>query len=146
MKLTKACLYIKTFKNKKELILSDEIFPQLESYSPYQNKNFWEKWIEDDMTEEDLQIYNTLKNNKEEKNIKKNKNYKSYLKHSYEIIDKLFGIMIKLKLSNFFIYSTYSELSREYIFNDEQFDQLMKDMINGLQLYQKLSRNNSIIH
>ena len=146
MKLTKSCFYIKSFINKKETLLSDIIFSQLENYSPYQNKTFWQKWIEDEMTPEDLQIYNLLKKNREDNDIKNNKNYKMYLKHSYEIIDKLFGIMIKLKVSNFFIYSTYSELSREYIINEEQFDNLMKEMINGLELYQKLSRNNSIKH
>ena len=146
MKLTKSCFYIKSFINKKETLLSDIIFSQLENYSPYQNKTFWQKWIEDEMTPEDLQIYNVLKKNREDNDIKNNKNYKMYLKHSYEIIDKLFGIMIKLKVSNFFIYSTYSELSREYIINEEQFDNLMKEMINGLELYQKLSRNNSIKH
>ena len=146
MKLTKSCFYIKSFINKKETLLSDIIFSQLENYSPYQNKTFWQKWIEDEMTPEDLQIYDLLKKNREDNDIKNNKNYKMYLKHSYEIIDKLFGIMIKLKVSNFFIYSTYSELSREYIINEEQFDNLMKEMINGLELYQKLSRNNSIKH
>ena len=146
MKLTKSCFYIKSFINKKETLLSDIIFSQLENYSPYQNKTFWQKWIEDEMTPEDLQIYSVLKKNREDNDIKNNKNYKMYLKHSYEIIDKLFGIMIKLKVSNFFIYSTYSELSREYIINEEQFDNLMKEMINGLELYQKLSRNNSIKH
>ena len=50
--------------------------------------------------------------------------------------------MIKLKLSNFFIYSTYSELSREYIFDDDQFGKIKREMINGLEYYQKLSKNN----
>jgi len=141
LKLTKACLYIKTTKNKKEVSLSDEIFSQLEDYSLYKNKIFWQMWIEDDMTEDEIDIYNKLKS-KGEESIKNDENYKIYLKNSYEIVDKLFGIMIKLKLSNFFIYSTYSELSREYIFDDDQFGKLMREMINGLEYYQKLSKNN----
>jgi hypothetical protein len=141
LKLTKACLYIKTTKNKKEVSLSDEIFSQLEDYALYKNKIFWQMWIEDDMTEDEIDIYNKLKS-KGEESIKNSENYKTYLKNSYEIVDKLFGIMIKLKLSNFFIYSTYSELSREYIFDDDQFGKLMREMINGLEYYQKLSKNN----
>ena len=140
LKLTKACLYIKTTKNKKEVSLSDEIFSQLEDYALYKNKNFWQMWIEDDMTEDEIDIYNKLKS--KEESIKSDEKYKIYLKNSYEIVDKLFGIMIKLKLSNFFIYSTYSELSREYIFDDDQFGKLMREMINGLEYYQKLSKNN----
>ncbi len=140
LKLTKACLYIKTSKNKKEVSLSDEIFSQLEDYALYKNKIFWQMWIEDDMTEDEIDIYNKLKS--KEESIKSDEKYKIYLKNSYEIVDKLFGIMIKLKLSNFFIYSTYSELSREYIFDDDQFGKLMREMINGLEYYQKLSKNN----
>ena len=61
------------------------------------------------------------------------------MKHSYDIIDKLSSIMIKMELSNSFIYTIITELIREYIFNDAIFDQLMKDMINELQFYKKLS-------
>ena len=141
MKLTKACLYIKTIKNKKEVSLSDEIFPKLEDYSLYKNKAFWQMWIEDEMTDDEIEIYKILKS-KGEDSIKDNEKYKLYKINSYKIVDNLFGIMIKLKLSNFFIYSTYSELSREYIFDDDQFGKLMKEMINGLEYYQKLSKNN----
>ena len=141
LKLTKACLYIKTTKNKKEVSLSDEIFSQLEDYSLYKNKIFWQIWIEDDLTEDEIDIYNKLKS-KGEDSVKNSENYKIYLKNSYEIVDKLFGIMIKLKLSNFFIYLTYSELSREYIFDDDQFGKIKREMINGLEYYQKLSKNN----
>ena len=141
LKLTKACLYIKTIKNKKEVSLSDEIFSKLEDYSLYKNKTFWQMWIEDEMTDDEIEIYKILKS-KGEDSIKDNEKYKLYKINSYKIVDNLFGIMIKLKLSNFFIYSTYSELSREYIFDDDQFGKLMKEMINGLEYYQKLSKNN----
>ena len=140
LKLTKACLFIKTIKNKKEISLSDEVFSKLEDYSIYKNKIFWQKWIEDEMTEDEVDIYKVLKKGNAGNDIKNNDKYKLYTNHSFEIIDKLFGIMIKLKLPNFFIYSTYSELSREYIFEEELFDKLIKEMINGLEYYQKLSK------
>ena len=139
IKLTKACLYIKTIKNKKEVSLSDEIFSQLEDYSLYKNKLFWQNWIEDELSTDEINIYQILKLNGDE-SIKNDRRYILYMKNSYRIIDKLFGVMVKLKLSNFFIYSTYSELSREYIFDDEQFGKLMKEMIKGLEYYQKLSK------
>ena len=140
IKLTKACLYIKTVKNKKEISLSDEIFSQLEDYSLYNNKKFWEKWIEDEMTKEEINIYRNLKKSNKENDMKNDDNYKSYSEHTFQIIDQLFGIMMKLKLSNMFIYSIYSELCGEYIFDDKQFNKLIKEMINGLEYYQKLSK------
>ena len=135
LKLTKACLYIKTMKNKKEVSLSDEIFSQLEEYSLYKNRKFWEIWIEDEFNDDELKIYHTLKSNSGESH-QNNEKYHLYNKKSYEIIDKLLGIMIELKLPNFLIYSTFSELCREYILDKEQFSKLMKEMI----YYQKLSK------
>ena len=143
MKLTKTCLYIKTVKNKKEILLSDDLFFGLDNYSLFTKKQFWIIWIEDDMTESDIEIYHLIKQSKEkEENYiidEEDENYQLYMKHSYDIIDKLSSIMIKMELSNSFIYTTITELIREYIFNDEIFDQLMKDMINELQFYKKLS-------
>ena len=142
LKLTKACFYIKTIKNKKEILLCDEIFLALDDYSLYIKKEFWQKWIEDEMTKDEIEIYKKLKNSSDE-NIKNTENYKLYSKHSYEIIDKLFGVMMKLRLSNYFIYSNYSDLSREYIFEYELLDKLIKEMIIGLQYYQKLLKHNT---
>lgn len=62
LKLTKACFYIKTIKNKKEILLCDEIFLALDDYSLYIKKEFWQKWIEDEMTKEEIEIYKKLKN------------------------------------------------------------------------------------
>ena len=62
IKLTKACLFIKTVKNKKEILLSDDLFPSLENYSLFTKKIFWVKWIEDDMTESDNEILKAVKN------------------------------------------------------------------------------------
>ena len=140
IKLTKACLFIKTIKNKKEISLSEEIFSQLEDYSLYKNKTFWQKWIEEEMTEDEIEIYKELKKGNKGNDIMNSEKYKSYSNHSFEIIDKLFDIMIKLKLPNQFIYYTYSELSRKYIFDEKLFDKLIKEMINGLEYYQKQSK------
>ena len=66
-------------------------------------------------------------------------NYKLYLKHSYEIIYGIPSTMMKMGVQFYFIYLTVTELIQEYIFNDEHFDQLMKELINELQFYKKLA-------
>ena len=143
MKLAKTCLFIKTIKNKKEILLSDDLFFGLDNYSLFTKKQFWIIWIEDDMTESDIEIYKLIKQARKDDLClnfdEDNENYNLYLKHSYDIIDKLSSTMIKMKLSNSFIYSTITDIIREYIVNDEIFDQLMKDLINELQFYKKLS-------
>ena len=60
MKLTKTCLYIKTIINKKEILLSDDLFFGLDNYSLFTKKQFWIIWIEDDMTENDIKIYHLI--------------------------------------------------------------------------------------
>ena len=92
------------------------------------------------MTKEEINIYKNLKKSNKEIDIKNDDNFISYSEHTFQIIDQLFGIMIKLKLSNIFIYSVYSELCGEYIFDDKLFNRLIKEMINGLEYYQKLSK------
>ena len=135
--LTKACLYITTIKNKKEVSLSDEIFSQLEDYSLYNKKIFWEIWIKDEMTSNDIEIYKIKKNDKDNC-LKDDKNYQIYLKDSFEIFVKILDIMINLKLSNFSIYSMYSDLIQEFIFDTEQIDKLMKQMIELLAKYKMM--------
>ena len=139
--LLKTCLYIKTTKNKKEYLLSDDLFPRLEHYSLFTKKIFWKIWIEDDMTESDIEIFKLAKKSKTENNLidKNSDNYKSYLRHSYKVMDGLASIMIKMKLTNTFIYLTFTELSKEYIINDDLFNQLMQEFINELYFYKKLS-------
>ena len=85
------------------------------------------------MTKEEINIYKNLKKSNKEIDIKNDDNFISYSEHTFQIIDQLFGIMIKLKLSNIFIYSVYSELCGEYIFDDKLFNRLIKEMINGLE-------------
>ena len=139
LKLTKACLYIKNIKNKKEILLSDVLFSRLENYSLFTKKIFWIKWIEDEMTDSDIQIYKIYKKDPSSVDKDNDNNYKLYLKHSYEIIYGIPSIMMRMGLQFYFIYLTVSELIQEYIFNDEHFDQLMKELINELQFYKKLA-------
>ena len=92
IKLLKASLFIKTIKNKKEYILSDELFVKLEKYSLFVNYNFWERWVEDDMTESDIEILNLHKKAKEENGEyyyidEESEKYQSYIKHSSDIIE-----------------------------------------------------------
>ena len=139
LNLTKACLYIKNIKNKKEILLSDDLFSRLENYSLFTKKIFWIKWIEDEMTENDIQIYKLYKRDPSSVDKDNDNNYKLYLKHSYEIIYGIPSTMMKMGLQFYFIYLTVTELIQEYIFNDEHFDQLMKELINELQFYKKLA-------
>ena len=141
MRLTKICIYIKMIENKKEVLLSDILFYVLEDYSLYKKKKFWTIWIEDDMTDSDIEIFRLLKlSKKKDINIdEENEKCKLYTKHSYDILSGLCTIMIKMKLSNSFIYSTITELIQEYVFDDKIFNKLMKEMIDELQFYQKLS-------
>lgn len=134
VKLLKICLYIKTNNNKEEIILSDILFSRLENYQIFKETLFWKKWIEDDMTEIDIEIFKMIEKSKKE-NIyidEENEDYKLYNEHSFEIIDKLTSIMLKMKLETSFIYSMITELSKEYIINDDKFSLLMKDLINEL--------------
>ena len=139
LKLTKACLYIKNIKNKKEILLSDDLFSRLENYSLFTKKVFWIKWIEDELNESDIQIYKLYKKNPSSIDKDNDNNFKLYLKHSYEIIYGIPSIMMRMGLQFYFIYLTVTELIQEYIFNDEHFDQLMKELINELQFYKKLA-------
>ena len=140
VKLTKICIYIKTYKNKKEILLSDEIFSLLDNYPIFKNKSFWKIWIEDGLTESDLKILKKIKKcNGDFTSIEENEKYKIYIENSFDIIDKLFSIMMKMKLSNSFIYSTITELGQEYIIDSDKFSILMKNLINEIYLLKKLS-------
>ena len=144
IKLLKASLFIKTIKNKKEYILSDELFVKLEKYSLFVNYNFWERWVEDDMTESDIEILNLQIKAKEENGEyyyidEESDNYKSYIKHACDIIEGLTSIMMKMKLKNNFIYETTSDLCKQYIFEDSSLKQVLQEIVHELQLFKKLS-------
>ena len=141
IKLLKASLFIKTTKNKKEILLSDDLFFKLENYSLFTKNNFWKEWVEDDMTEKDLEIITLKKKSNEEFYYidEESEKYKLYFKHVCDIIEGLPSIMMKMKLKNFFIYSTVSELCQEYVFEDKFYQQVMQEVISEIQLYKKLS-------
>ena len=134
--LLKTCLYIKTVDNKKELLLSDELFSRLENYSLFTQIDFWKLWIEDDMTESDIEVLRLVRQSKEDRN---SDNYKKYSDHSYDIMDRLCSTMIKMKLKNDFIYMTFTELCKLYIFDDDIFNKVMQEFINELYFYKKLT-------
>ena len=139
VKLLKICLYIKTVINKKEILLIDDLFPQLENHSMLNESEFWVKWVEDDMNENDIKILKLIENSKLDKIEIEDDNHQLYVKHSFEIINKLSSIMMKMKLSNSFIYSTVADLGQKYIniIDTEKFGQLMKGLINEIHLYKK---------
>ena len=140
VKLTKICLYIKTYKNKKERLLSDEIYSSLDNFSIFKEQIFWKFWIEDGLTENDLKTLKKIrKNGNAYTSIEEDENYKIYIEHSFDIIDKLFSTMMKMKISNSFIYSTITGLGQEYIFDNTKFSLLMQNLINEIQYFKKLS-------
>ena len=65
--------------------------------------------------------------------------YLHFEKYSYDILESLTSIMIKMKLKNNFIITVISELSEEYIVNEKEYQRLMHEVINEIQLYKKLS-------
>ena len=138
IKLLKACLCIKTVKNKKESLLSDELFFKLDNYAFFNKKAFWDVWIEDEFTQGDILFLEKFKNSiyVEEGD----EDYKLYLQHSFSVIGDLNSIMIKFKLKTTFIISMIGELMKEYIINEKEFQKLMQTVLNELNYFQKLSQ------
>ena len=66
IRLIKASLCIKTIKNKKEILLSEDLFAKLEKYSLFDKELFWRKWIEDELTKSDIKIFNMVTKSKKE--------------------------------------------------------------------------------
>ena len=139
VKLLKVCLCIKTVKNKKEIILSDELFCNLDNYSIFNNINFWKVWVEDDLTKPDIEVWKAYKDAEDDPQFfyfdEDDEDYKLYLKHSYDIIDDLSNILIKMKFKKSFIMGIITELIKEYIINEEDFKKLMKNIVEGVNLY-----------
>ena len=144
IKLLKMCLCIKTVKNKKEIILSNDLFEKLEDYSFFNKIKFWELWIEDDLTKSDkevLKTHNSLKSESESYHIdEEDEEYQLYLKHSYDILENLTSIMLKMKLKNNIIIAKISDLIQKYILTEDDANRLMKEAVNELNLYQQLSK------
>ena len=122
VKLLKACLYI---KNKKDILLSDKLYGELETY-PFINYNtFWKAWIEDELTLSDIEIFKS-KDNKEFHIDGKNEQHKSYLEDSYNIMIELTNIMKKMKIKNNVIYSILSKISQDYLISEKQLQDFME--------------------
>ena len=134
----KACLCIKTVKNKREILLSEELFFRLDNYAFFNKKAFWDVWIEDELTKGDIQFLEKYKNSiyVEEGD----EDYQLYLKHSYNVLGDLNSIMIKFKLKTTFIISMIGQLIKEYIINEKDFQKLMQAVLNELNYFQKLSQ------
>ena len=134
IKLLKASLCIKTKKNKKEYLLCDDLFYKLEKYSPFNSNLFWKMWIEDEMTQNDMKI---LKLTEFSNEIKESEEYGLYLRHSFEILEGLTSIMLKLKIDNSKIINTISELGKEYIINEKDYQKLVSGVLNEIKYFQK---------
>ena len=142
VKLLKASLCIKTFKNKKEYLLSDELFSKLETYSLINKQLFWKYWVEDEMTISDIQIFELkdlfTENCESFIDKEESEEYKLYLEHSYNILESLPSIMLKMKLKITFIISTIYELGPEYLINKEDNEKLLKEIKSEIELFKQL--------
>ncbi len=148
IKLLKACLCIKATKNRKEIILSDDLFYKLEDYNYFKKAIFWKIWVEDDLTTNDMKVFKSYKIYNEKNNTEyaymdeEDEDYQLYLKHSYSVLEDLTSTMIKLKLKNSNIISFISDLIKEYIIKEKDYQQLMHEVVNELKLYKQLSTLN----
>jgi hypothetical protein len=142
VKLLKASLCIKTIKNKKEYLLSDELFSKLETYSLINKQLFWKYWVEDEMTISDIQIFELkdlfTENCESFIDKEESEEYKLYLEHSYNILESLPSIMLKMKLKITFIISTIYELGPEYLINKEDNEKLLKEIKSEIELFKQL--------
>ena len=143
MKLLKSCQYIGTTKNKKKLIiikskkfdslLSDEIYSKLENYTLFNNKRFWEIWIDDDLKKDELNIKKLLKENSYKN--KGSKEYKSYIKNIYSLLEKLILIMIKINIDSNTIFINMNELAKEYSLDENKKKQLKGKILEQIQTH-----------
>ena len=147
VKLIKSSQYIGTIKNKKEFlvshnslnILSDELYNGLANYSLFNKIRFWELWIEDDMTQNDLIIKELIDNESNDLDMDCDE-YTEYSSHLYSIIDKLTSIMMKMKISNNSIFLNIFELSKEYLVDETQIKELRDEAFGQLQIYKAYSK------
>ena len=144
VKLIKSSQYIGTIKNKKEFlvshnslnILSDELYNNLDHYSLFEKIRFWELWIVDDLTKNELEIIQLI--NEESINFQ-SEEYKSFINHIYSIIDKLTSIMMKMKITNDLIITNINDLCQEYISDENKIKEIKEELIEQLQLYKVYS-------
>jgi hypothetical protein len=137
IRLIKASLCIKTIKNKKEILLSEDLFAKLEKYSLFDKELFWRKWVEDELTKSDIKIFNMVTKSKKEYCYidEDSEEYQLYLVHSCDALKDLTSLMKKMEIKNSFIYSTISDLSLIFIFNEEDFKNLMHYVVEEIRLF-----------
>ena len=148
IKLLKACLCIKATKNKKEILLSDDLFYKLEDYNYFKKPVFWTIWVEDELTDADLEVFKKYYKYNEDNNSEylydnvESEEYNNYLKHSYSALHDLNSIMLKIKLKNNVIISLITDLIKKYIIKEKDFQQIMHEVLNELQLYKYCQNQN----
>ena len=138
VKLLKSCQYIATVKNKRKFLLSDELYNKLEKYSLFDKIRFWEYWIDDEMTKEELIIKQSILDLTYIET--ESQEYKLYSEHLFSIIEKLISIMLKMKISNSSILSITYDLSNEYLTDDLQIKKLKDEVCGQLQIFKTYSK------
>ena len=131
-KLLKSCLYFRTVNNKKEeKLLSQNVYNQLNKCTIIDKKEFWEKWVESELNDEDHEIFKNIKsiiNDKENYHYinEDDENIKKFRENFYSNLEDIRKIMIEMKISKGTILEILSKLCMEYIDNEEKTRQLLK--------------------
>ena len=131
-KLLKSCLYFRTVNNKKEeKLLSHNVYNQLNKCTIINKKEFWEKWVESELNDEDHEIFKNIKsiiNDKENYHYinEDDENIKKFRENFYCNLEDIRKIMIEMKISKGTILEILSKLCMEYIDNEEKTRQLLK--------------------
>ena len=139
VKLIKSCQYIATIKNKKKFLLSDELYKKLEKYSLSDKTRFWEYWVEDEMTKDELKFRQSFIIESNYIDIE-SKEYKSYSNHLINIIEKLTSLMMRLKISNNSIITHIYELSKEFLIDDIQIKNLRDEAFGQIHIFKTYSK------
>ena len=94
------------------------------------------------MTISDIQIFELkdlfIENSESFIDKEESEEYKLYLEHSYNILESLPSIMLKMKLKITFIISTIYELGPEYLINKEDNEKLLKEIKSEIELFKQL--------
>ena len=142
VKLIKSCQYIATIKDKKKFLLSDELYKKLERYSLCDKTRFWEYWVEDEMTKDELNFKQSFETNYIDT---ESKEYKTYSNRLINIIEKLTSLMIKMKISNNSIITHIYELSKEFLFDDKQIQNVRDEAYGQIHIFQTYSKRNPLV-
>ena len=141
LRLIKASFYIKTLVKNKEILLTDELFQQFDNNPVFQRDNFWEKYIEDELTPSEKDLYLLFQNDPNDEPKIETENSESYFNHIFEILIKIPHIMLKMRLSTEFIYTKYTNIIKKFKVTEEQDNKLMQELISQLAEYKKNHSN-----